>query len=286
MDIDLDRLDAVIRRVLDEFDRGEFAPLSGHRRRAARDRLQRAGAEIAAILSASIGVISDVRRVEKAGFDVGRECLSAERAHRQIGRGHFGQVYDIGGGKVVKSVYLATPYYPFEQGLKLLRKEAANGRLMGELGVGPAVHGATVCRSNDTWVGLITMDNVAPSMTLQRWRAEASKKGVEAAEAMLRAKLKKMHDASLFHQDLHSGNVLVAYAGSVKKTAKDVFIIDYGFSRTAKDLRDEDASDVQDLGDGRLPVAGAEANKPPIDEIALVVVDRLPPTAPSTHARS
>jgi hypothetical protein len=239
-------------------------PLSGAARAAAARKLKKCGVTTVALLEAMVSAMKEVRAVERAAMtdtpllsdgDDGVSCLPTRVAKkaRLVGRGAFGEVLDIGGGRAVKLTTIrSNDWLPFGISLDLWKKEVRNATASGEMGVGPVVYDSTLCRRSGGWVGLITMQLVDNAVTLESFRKTGSPKEVEKADQLMQAKLAQLHDAGLFHQDLHSANVVVSLRPKSKRLVQDVFILDYGFTDSVADLKDRDRSEVDRLCEGRV----------------------------------
>lgn len=134
------------------------------------------------------------------------------------GQGAFGKVYRLDRNRAAKLVRIEGSGF---------EREAELTRLASEIGVGPKVYDVFSCCGSENGVcyAIIIMD--ALDMTLTDWLRSPAAFTLAARERMrdaVDAKLRKMHRAGLFHNDLHTDNVMVTKDGVP-------FIIDFGLAR-------------------------------------------------------
>lgn len=117
------------------------------------------------------------------------------------------------------------------------KRESEIAKRAGEIGVGPKVHAAFVCRRPDPQyggrsvrVGIIVMD--ALSKGLFDVADRVRKKALKDVPRLLGA----LHAEGILHGDAHEGNVMLDDAGRV-------FIVDYGFSTLVSELQAHDLND-------------------------------------------
>lgn len=172
-------------------------------------------------------------------------------AVKLLGAGAYGEVYAVE-GRAVKVTSLDDMWYGLKECLESWASEVKFARLCGSQGVGPVVHDAFICEHGLKQYGVIVMDMIEDGVTLYEWRKTASEARVQAAEALLRKKLAKVHASGLIHGDLHSNNVMVV-SDKKRGTVKDVLILDYGrtVSMTLLQKFDVDSVAVKN-GFGRL----------------------------------
>jgi predicted unusual protein kinase regulating ubiquinone biosynthesis (AarF/ABC1/UbiB family) len=99
--------------------------------------------------------------------------------------------------------------------------------------------------------------------------SEADRAQVHRAEAMFAEKLAALHAMGIVHGDLHAGNVMVVLDGTKKKSVKEVFLLDFGYSRNLEQLIKSDMADFAVLKDGRLP---AESRRAVATEVARKLI--------------
>lgn len=172
--------------------------------------------------------VEDIRRVVvAAGALPEKACLAGVgKPGARLGAGAFGHVFPLDARRAVKLTRLRkhrwmrvrlTPKQAFEHEVGMMRRAAAAG-------VGPKVLDSYACCDElGPCFGVIVMERV-PGKTLTEWRdANKNKKRAEAVRARLLAAIEKLHAAGVFHNDLHSSNVMVTPRG-------DVRIVDYGLA--------------------------------------------------------
>ena len=87
-------------------------------------------------------------------------------------------------------------------------------RLAAQAGVGPRVLDAFVCRARrGRHHGVIVMQHVT-GPPLRQWLRAASPRALRAMRGRLETLIERMHAASLYHNDLHTGNVVVTRSGA------------------------------------------------------------------------
>jgi predicted Ser/Thr protein kinase len=161
-------------------------------------------------------------------------CLRGKklRVTAPLGEGAFGRVYAMGAKMAVKIATLQRPRK--QESIQALQdafeNEVAMGRKAHGLGIGPRVIDAFVCASpHNALYGIIVMERVNGKQ-LNRWMAGAKPVQVAALRDKLYTMLETMHAAGLYHNDLHTENVMVTPSG------KPV-IIDFGFATGTADGR-------------------------------------------------
>jgi hypothetical protein len=196
-----------------------------------------------------------------------------------VGSGSYGTLYLLppaeGSGSLTKSrvakvidLSNASPWT-----VDAWKREVAWGTLAGSHGIGPRIHDTFVCSTPKASVsvrGIIVMDYIDNAVTLARWRQIASKDAVRKADAMVKDKIDRLHALGLTHGDLHAENVMVVaheplqdtesstsrLKDSKIKTAKDVYIVDYGYARDLRSLQEQDYEIVRSLVEERTATEG------------------------------
>lgn len=148
-----------------------------------------------------------------------------------LGEGAFGRVFAIDDKRVVKIIPISTTVNKWTPLVSTLRdkfdNEVAMARRAGEISVGPKVYSSFFCKSRfDTTYGIIEMERVHGEM-LNEWKIRKSPSELKDMKAKLDKKIKLMHMNSLFHNDLHEGNVIVCQ--------DEPIIVDYGLSCKTKE---------------------------------------------------
>lgn len=151
-----------------------------------------------------------------------KKCLPFGKLKRAkvLGRGFNGTVFDLGGTRALKVESLSQELVPvdkdgqvpdrgrpFDAAVAMLGKAAQR---MGELQIGPKVHGWKVCVCPRTVLLAVEMDKVE-GRTLAAFinDKKVTKAQMAKVRTILTQKLQKMHEAGLVHADFHEGNVLV-----------------------------------------------------------------------------
>ena len=146
-------------------------------------------------------------------------CMKKLVVKKKIGQGVYGNVFEIDDKKVVKIIKFEgkQPMKNFIQEVEMMKKSAT-------IGIGPKVFDHyTCCQHFGSCFGIIIMEYINGS-TLRDWTAKPhGKKTKDEMLNKIRAAIQKLHAHSIFHNDLHNTNILIAKNGNVK-------IIDYGYA--------------------------------------------------------
>ena len=146
-------------------------------------------------------------------------CMKKLVVKKKIGQGFYGNVFEIDDKKVVKIIKFEgkQPMKNFIQEVEMMKKSAT-------IGIGPKVFDHyTCCQHFGSCFGIIIMEYINGS-TLRDWTAKPhGKKTKDEMLNKIRAAIQKLHAHSIFHNDLHNTNILIAKNGNVK-------IIDYGYA--------------------------------------------------------
>ena len=146
-------------------------------------------------------------------------CMKKLVVKKKIGQGVYGNVFEIDDKKVVKIIKFEgkQPMKNFIQEVEMMKKSAT-------IGIGPKVFDHyTCCQHFGSCYGIIIMEYINGS-TLRDWAAKPhGKKTKDEMLNKIRAAIQKLHAHSIFHNDLHNTNILIAKNGNVK-------IIDYGYA--------------------------------------------------------
>ena len=146
-------------------------------------------------------------------------CMKKLVVKKKIGQGVYGNVFEIDDKKVVKIIKFEgkQPMKNFIQEVEMMKKAAT-------IGIGPKVFDHyTCCQHFGSCFGIIIMEYINGS-TLRDWTAKPhGKKTKDEMLNKIRAAIQKLHAHSIFHNDLHNTNILIAKNGNVK-------IIDYGYA--------------------------------------------------------
>eukprot|EP00873_Tetraselmis_striata_P033744 jgi/Tetstr1/454008/TSEL_040927.t1 len=177
----------------------------------------------------TVAELAACRALRTAGFTPRRGKRYAVKAQRLDVPTTTGRIQGIGVQGTALSVAISS-----------WKREADIATRAGELGVGPEVHAAFVCRHRDpldggrAWrVGIIIMDALSGSVLRLRGPARTR------ARKQVAGLLETLHSHGILHGDAHEGNAMVDDSGRV-------FIIDYGFATLVPALAANDLSDVRD----------------------------------------
>lgn len=140
---------------------------------------------------------------------------------KKIAAGFFGGVYAIDELRVAKviRIELTTTLDDFNFEVKMQRQA-------GEIGIAPNVIDAFSCFEDDNGIltGIIIMERIK-GVTLSTWIQRSSRTITELRimRAKIDALIIKMHKASIYHNDLHTENIMISRNGNP-------FIIDFGLA--------------------------------------------------------
>lgn len=264
--------------MLDKRDQGKLRRLTPNQVDRAQNQLSVLSLPVINALKGFVDGITHERAIEYykkrmviarkiAGAHGNRACLVGTNKNfkeifqaKHIGNGAFGNVFQIQVGKEKRAAKIETlmnRWQTFQETLSRWSQEAELARLCGEISVGPRVYDAYLCRQGDVIHGVLLMD-VVNGVSLQTWRSTASAEDVRTAETILDHKITALHDAGVFHRDLHASNVIVVPKTKKNTGVRDVYIVDYGFATTLPILKQNDRDDVQKLGAGRRKIVESE----------------------------
>ncbi len=141
----------------------------------------------------------------------------------------------------------------FKSALGQWLAEVRLAKAAGDAKIGPVVHDSFVCLHDDAPTGFIVMDyvrGVRIADFIESAVSEADRAKVRTAEAMFAEKLAALHAMGDIHGDIHAGNMMVVLDGTKKKNVKEVFLLDFGYS---KNLEQSDMDEFAARKDGQLP---------------------------------
>ena len=146
-----------------------------------------------------------------------------------LGSGANGDVFAIDAARAVKLVVM---HRKGDEDLQIaeFQREAEMSRAAARIGVGPAVLSTFVCMADleGQLAGVIVMRRLK-GKTLKDWAdSKPSDARRRVMEGRIEALLAKMHGASIYHNDMHAGNVMV-------EKGDRPLIIDYGLASSSKD---------------------------------------------------
>jgi tRNA A-37 threonylcarbamoyl transferase component Bud32 len=152
------------------------------------------------------------------GLVLGGRKTASDKLER-IGFGGYGQVFAVDAKRVVKMVDIDN-----KNDLDDFNAEVEMMKRASKANVSPAVIEAVPCFSDGVGVlaGIIVIDRI-PGRNLRDWidvdKPSAAKR--EAVRDKLEAAIVALHKLSVYHHDLHAGNVMVTPKG-------EPFIVDFG----------------------------------------------------------
>lgn len=146
------------------------------------------------------------------------------RVRKKLGSGAYGNVFSIDAKTAVK-VFSMSDHTPGVEGQRLeFLNEVEMGKKAHALGVGPKVIDAFVCTARHKQHHGIIIMALIPGPLLRDWTKRASEPKAAAMRAKVEAAIHRLHKGGVFHNDLHSGNIIV--------TKNDIpVIVDFGFAK-------------------------------------------------------
>lgn len=194
----------------------------------------------------------------------GIKCLQQNiKKLEQIGSGAFGIVYKINNNTAVKIEKLLP-----SANISTIKNEFKFSKLAGELGIGPKVYDTFFCTGKDGTYSIIYMDFIN-GQTLKDWLNKNKSEQLKLdVKIILTQKINLLHKHKMFHNDLHSENIIVIEAN---KKIKDVFIIDYG---TVEDIETNYHKRIEYDNKDMQSIFGNKLNKEK-DNIVKYVIQRL-----------
>lgn len=154
-----------------------------------------------------------------------------------LGKGKYGYVYKINPNVAVKvtdliGVYEAT-HKPFCKNhvKECIHEEYTLSKKAGELGVGPKIFNAFVCKVSKKEHYHIMYMELIKGVTLEDWlkKKNITQKDKNLVLDKLKAALTKLHQHNIIHEDLHDNNVMVT--GNSSKNY-DVKLVDFGLANS------------------------------------------------------
>ena len=155
----------------------------------------------------------------KADF-VGRCVFDKQKPVKLIGHGAFGSVFTVDSKRAVKMIKISD-----QLDMKEFENEVDMMRRASRAKVSPAVIDAFPCYSDstDTLAGIIVMDKI-PGKTLSDWiDGRPPKAKLDAIRIRVESAIERLHKMSIYHHDLHGGNIIVTPQG-------DPYIVDFGLA--------------------------------------------------------
>lgn len=186
------------------------------------------------------------------------------------GQGAYGKVYRLDKKRAAKLVLIEGRGF---------EREADLARRAAEMGIAPAFYSVVSCCSADTGVCYAIIVMEALDITLGDWLRSPAAYSLEKRERMrdaVAAKLRRMHRAGIFHNDLHSDNIMI------REKTGEPFIIDWGLAREGAEESHNDRRVLQEILPSRwldLDQGGGHAGR-------LAVAVNLMGSARSAASRS
>lgn len=162
-----------------------------------------------------------------------KECFSKWKKGELLGKGEFGEVYQVTLQSddlefVLKTIDLRpTAYASKDSGMyrgdpkSAFVREVMISKKAGELGVGPRIQDYYYCGPKKALRGIIVMDKI--DHTYRSYIAKQTAAEKKRVALALAEKLLRLHDANIVHRDVHDRQILISSSG-------EPFFIDYGLS--------------------------------------------------------
>ena len=147
------------------------------------------------------------RQVQKVGC---KSCLQHLCPVNELGHGADGEVWLLKSGHAAKlGIVNVDDDRAFEDHIASISHEVNAARAAGKAGLSPKVYEAWLCTSSTRLAYVIVMDAVKNACTLGDWKKKASPISRSKLLDKLEGMTTKLNALGIFHEDLHSSNVLV-----------------------------------------------------------------------------
>lgn len=155
----------------------------------------------------------------------------------EFGRGDQAIIYKLDEKKLLKVEEIKIlSYHPTKHEMKEALKDRIKiNEKASDLNVGPKIYKTGIINDekNKKWYILMQMEYLK-GVNFGDWkRTRPNEDKIEKVTKLLRDKIDKLHKHSIYHNDLHGGNVFVIE----EKNKLDVFIIDFGLSYIVNDRK-------------------------------------------------
>jgi serine/threonine protein kinase len=152
-----------------------------------------------------------------------------------IGHGYSGNVYNLKDDdkKVIKIVKLNVSFGRYQNISKKINAEFSISKKAGKSGVGPIIYDTfTCCDPDNNCYYCIVMEKIHGTTLHDIIDSSKNKAEIDGYKSKVKQAIRKLASKGIIHRDLHLNNIIITTTGEVK-------IIDYGISKTLKDIIEE-----------------------------------------------